>query len=94
MYLEFSLLGVFSLINIIAFSIMAYDKRLSRQGGDTERVPEGMIFFIAAAFGGIGVYLGMLSFRHKTRKWYFQIGVPLLILQNFAVVYIVLERVG
>lgn len=89
MSLEYSLLGVFSLINIIAFSIMAYDKRLSRRGGDTERIPEGMIFFMAAALGGVGVYLGMLAFRHKTRKWYFQLGIPLLALQNLATVYLV-----
>lgn len=90
MSVEYSLLGVFSLINIVAFSIIAYDKRLSRQGGDIERIPEGMIFFMAAAFGGVGVYLGMLAFRHKTRKWYFQMGIPLLIIQNLATVYFVL----
>jgi uncharacterized membrane protein YsdA (DUF1294 family) len=30
----------------------------------------------------------MLSFRHKTKKWYFQIAIPLLILQNLATLYL------
>lgn len=88
MNLETIIIGFVALINLAAFSIMAYDKHLSRRGGDTERIPEGMIFFMATALGGVGVYLGMLAFRHKTRKWYFQIGIPLLILQNVATFYL------
>jgi uncharacterized membrane protein YsdA (DUF1294 family) len=48
-----------------------------------------MLFFLAAAFGSIGVYAGMFVFRHKTRKWYFLIGIPLLIAQNAAAIYLV-----
>ncbi len=94
MNLEQILIGIFVVINLVAFSVIAYDKRLSRRDGDIERIPEGVIFFRAAAFGGVGVYLGMLVFRHKTLKWYFQIGIPLLILQNLAMVYLVWETLG
>jgi len=87
------LIGSFALLNILAFSVMAYDKRISRKGGDTERIPEGLIFCMAIAFGSVGVYLGMLLFRHKTRKWYFQIGIPLVILQNIAALYVLKELV-
>ncbi|OFZ34625.1 MAG: hypothetical protein A3D17_11345 [Bdellovibrionales bacterium RIFCSPHIGHO2_02_FULL_40_15] len=95
MTLEQILIGSFAVINLLAFFFMAYDKRISRRGGDRERdrIPEGLIFFMAAAAGAAGVYAGMLIFRHKTRKWYFQIGIPLLILQNLAAVYLVLEMV-
>ena len=102
MTLEQVLIGVFAAINLAAFAVMAYDKHISRKRGDTgrersqstDRIPEGMIFFMASALGAVGVYLGMLTFRHKTRKWYFQIGIPLMILQNLAVVYVVRELVG
>lgn len=77
----FGLVGFFLLINAGAFLGMAFDKHRSRTSG-AERIPEGLLFFWAAAFGSIGVWLGMLVFRHKTQKWYFILGVPLLILEN------------
>jgi uncharacterized membrane protein YsdA (DUF1294 family) len=82
------LIGIFAAINLFAFFMMARDKRKSIRGNGQKRTPEGIIFFFAAAFGSIGVYLGMLSFRHKTKKWYFQIAIPLLILQNLATLYL------
>ncbi|NTW22890.1 DUF1294 domain-containing protein [Candidatus Falkowbacteria bacterium] len=81
-------LSIFLAINIIAFLIMLVDKIKSRNQG-TERISEGTLFFMAAAFGSLGVYAGMFAFRHKTRKWYFIIGIPLLIIQNAALVYLV-----
>lgn len=90
-YLQPGLIGVFVLINVIAFIIMAYDKRKSMVGRGDECTPEGKIFFLAAAFGAIGVYTAMLLFRHKTRKWYFQFGIPLLILQNIVLMYQMLQ---
>ena len=80
------LIGIFAAINLFAFFMMARDKRKSICGNGKKRTPEGIIFFLAAAFGSIGVYLGMLTFRHKTKKWYFQIAIPLLILQNIATI--------
>ncbi|MBP9728330.1 MAG: DUF1294 domain-containing protein [Candidatus Moranbacteria bacterium] len=74
---------VFAGINIMAFLVMLWDKTQSRKTG-AERISEGLLFFMATLFGSIGVYLGMLTFRHKTRKWYFIIGIPMLILENLA----------
>lgn len=80
-------LALFALINLLAFLIMLNDKIKSVSPG-TERVSEGLLFFLAAAFGSLGVYLGMFVFRHKTHKWYFLVGIPLLIIQNWATVYL------
>jgi len=83
------LIGLFAGINLTAFFLMARDKRKAARGHNAERAPEGFMFFLAALFGSVGVYAGMMLFRHKTRKWYFQIGIPLLIIQNMATVYVV-----
>lgn len=85
------LISIFVLINLLAFFLMASDKRKSMQRGETERIPEGLIFFMGAIGGSIGVFTAMQIFRHKTRKWYFQIGIPLLIIQNLATVYVLKE---
>ncbi len=86
--IESIVLVILAVINITSFFVMAHDKRLSARGGNTERTPEGILFFMAATFGSLGVYAAMLLLRHKTRKWYFQIGIPLLIIQNAATVYL------
>jgi uncharacterized membrane protein YsdA (DUF1294 family) len=67
---------------------VAHDKRKSVSGVDSDRTPEGVLFFLAVAFGSVGIYAGILIFRHKTRKWYFTLGIPLIILQNIVTVYL------
>lgn len=80
------LLIIFVLVNIVAFLIMLVDKSKAQISG-AERISEGMLFFLAAAFGSLGVYLGMFAFRHKTQKWYFRIGIPLIFFENCAFLY-------
>ena len=94
MYTEQILLAILAAINILAFFVMGSDKRKSMRGGNPDRTPEGLLFFLAAAFSSLGVYAGMLTFRHKTKKWYFQLGIPLLILQNLTTLYLIKEIPG
>ncbi len=77
-------IGIFALINLTALFFMGRDKQLSRRGGDTDRTPEGLMFFLGSVGGALGVYAGMHLFLHKTKKCYFQLGISLLILQNAA----------
>lgn len=85
--IRFFILAIFLLLNAFAFLVMLTDKNRSRKGS-VERISEGMLFFLAAAFGSVGVLVGMFVIRHKTRKWYFVIGIPLLMLQNLAFLYL------
>ncbi|MDD2766523.1 MAG: DUF1294 domain-containing protein [Candidatus Moranbacteria bacterium] len=88
-----SILIVFSLINLGAFLCMFWDKSRSKKTG-AERISEGILFFLATMFGSIGVYAGMFVFRHKTRKWYFLIGIPMLIFENSAVLYLLYTHIS
>lgn len=83
-----AIVAFFVFMNLLAVLIMYIDKVKSRKEG-AERVSEGLLFFLATLFGSVGVFFGMFTFRHKTRKWYFLIGIPLLFLQNMALLYVI-----
>ncbi len=82
------IIGPLITINLIAFAIMWVDKIKSAIYG-APRISEGVLFFLATIFASFGVYAGMFVFRHKTKKWYFLLGIPLLMLENLATVYLI-----
>ena len=65
---------------------MLWDKNQAENGD--WRVRERTLFLLALFFGALGIYAGMFTFRHKTKKWYFLIGIPLLIALNIYLLYI------
>jgi uncharacterized membrane protein YsdA (DUF1294 family) len=91
--LTYTIIGLLTIANLTAFVVMFIDKRRSAENNSDDRIPEGILFFLAAAFGSLGIYLAMFLLRHKTRKWYFQIGIPLLIIQNSAVLFLLLTAI-
>jgi uncharacterized membrane protein YsdA (DUF1294 family) len=86
--LSIALLVIYLLVNLFAFMSMLVDKVKSARP-DSARISEGVLFFMATAFGSVGVYAGMFAFRHKTRKWYFLVGIPMMIVQNVAFLYLI-----
>ena len=75
------------IINVITFFMMWFDKHEAKIGD--WRVPERTLFLLVLLGGGIGGIAGMYVFRHKTRKWYFKIGFPaILIMQIIFVIYL------
>ena len=65
------------LINIFAFILMGADKRKAKK--HAWRISEKALFLAALAGGSAGAVLGMLLFRHKTKHWYFVVGLPLIL---------------
>ena len=73
-------------INIVGFFAMGIDKWKAKN--DAWRIPENTLFGITALGGGIGTIVGMYTFRHKTKKAKFTIGLPaILILEIILIVY-------
>lgn len=82
------LLIYFFIINVIGLITMGIDKR--RAIRHAWRISEAALFGIALAGGSLGSFLGMYVFRHKTRHWYFVLGMPvILLLQGCAFYYFV-----
>lgn len=77
------------IINIISFSLMGIDKK--RAIRHEWRISESALFISALLFGGLGATIGMWHFRHKTKHWYFVVGMPLILIAEIAVIILSLE---
>ena len=76
------------IINLIGFFSMFLDKQKAKRG--KWRIPEKTLFLLAIIGGSLGTTLGMHVFRHKTKHWYFKLGMPLiLIVQIILIIYFV-----
>ena len=75
-------------INIIGFLAMGIDKRRAKMM--EWRIPEKTLFLITLFGGGVGTIVGMYTFRHKTKKKYFTIGLPaILITEIICAIYFI-----
>lgn len=71
-------------MNIIGFFIMAIDKHKAKK--HAWRIPEKMLFLASLVGGSIGTWAGMYVFRHKTKHWYFVIGMPLILVLHVVLI--------
>lgn len=73
-YLLYILAAYLVIINVIGFASMGIDKKKAIR--HAYRTPEATLFLYAFLGGAIGSSLGMHHFRHKTKHWYFVVGMP------------------
>lgn len=79
-----------AVINLATFIVYGADKRRARKG--KWRVPEKTLFLLPLLGGSIGALLGMRTFRHKTKHWYFVWGIPAILLAQIALAAWLLYR--
>lgn len=78
---EYGIIGIYYIcVNVIAFILYGLDKKYAREG--RWRIPEKTLLGIALIGGAAGAWIGMQTFRHKTKHMSFWTLVPL-----FAVVH-------
>lgn len=79
-------------INLIGFCAMGIDKFKAQRG--YWRIPEATLMTLCLLGGGIGTIAGMYTFRHKTKKLKFSVGMPtILILELSIAIYIIIKFV-
>ena len=75
-----------SLITFVAFGV---DKK--RAVRNQYRISEKALITISLIGGGIGGWLGMRVFHHKTRHWYFLYGMPLIFVLQIALIIFLIK---
>ena len=75
-------------MNVLGVAVMWSDKRRARL--HRWRIPEKVRFGVSLLGGSAGTWAGMYLFRHKTKHWYFVVGMPLiLVCQAALAIYLV-----
>lgn len=78
------LVGYVIIMNLIGFLLMGIDKKKAVKRAF--RIPESTLFIVALIGGSLGSLLGMYTFRHKTRHWYFVYGMPAILILHIIVI--------
>ena len=75
---------VYLMLNVIAFSLFGLDKQRAKRG--LWRIRESALLAVIWLMGGVGAWLGMRLFRHKTQKRRFVISANVASVQQLALI--------
>ena len=79
-------LAVVNILTIIVFGVDKMNAKSNRQ-----RVRIVTLLGLAFIGGSVGALIGMYRFHHKTKKAYFTVGVPLILLMQVVVLFYVMN---
>lgn len=74
-------------INLIAVIVTIYDKLCAVRR--RWRVKECTLLLLSALGGGISMYITMLLIRHKTRHIKFMLGIPLILIVQLIIAFLI-----
>ena len=77
------------MINIVTFAAFAMDKIAAIEHRSRIRIVT--LLGLSFAGGSIGAWLAMYLFRHKTRKDYFTVGVPLTLVMHIVIIFFLMN---
>lgn len=84
------ILILIGLANILSLVLFYIDKKRARNR--QFRISEKTLLLSTFLFGGLGAWIGMSTFRHKTKHTLFKIGVPFAALITLGTVFFVLTK--
>lgn len=77
------------IINIVTFATFAIDKIAAIR--HKTRIKVATLLVLSFVGGSIGALIGMYLLRHKTKKYYFTIGVPLMLIMQIVGIYFLMN---
>lgn len=81
----------FAVISLITVTVTVCDKVKAKKG--SFRVSEKSLILLALAGGSVAEYITMKAIRHKTLHKKFMIGLPVIMLIQLAVIFLLLYKI-
>ncbi|MBP5651822.1 MAG: DUF1294 domain-containing protein [Lachnospiraceae bacterium] len=79
-----------AVMTVVGLIIMKADKTKAEK--NKWRIKEATLFLISAIGGSLGTWAGMYLFRHKTKHWYFVVGMPLILIAHIALLVFLFNK--
>ena len=77
----------FVVVNFLSILMFFIDKKKAEK--NLWRISEKALILVSILGGSVGALIGMYTFRHKTKKLKFTVGIPvILILQIVLIIYL------
>ena len=80
----------FFLMNIVTLVTFWIDKNLAQN--NKSRIQESTLVLLSALGGAAGGLAAMYLFRHKTKHWYFVLGMPIILIIQLVIISLVLGK--
>ncbi len=84
---DYYFLGYLAFISLLSIILVITDKSKARK--HRYRIPEAVLFLLAALGGSAVMYLTMCLVRHKTQKNRFVFGIPFIFFLQCICVYLI-----
>ena len=83
-------LAYLAVMTVVGLIVMKADKTKAEK--NKWRIKEATLFLISAIGGSLGTWAGMYLFRHKTKHWYFVVGMPLILILHIALLVFLFSK--
>ncbi len=81
-------LAYIAVISLISIVVCIYDKKISKKNRVELRTPEKTLLLLSALGGSVAMFITMLIIRHKTKHVKFMLGIPLIMIAQAGIVYL------
>ena len=81
-------LAYIAIISLISVVVCIYDKKISKKNRVELRTPEKTLMLLSALGGSVAMFITMQIIRHKTKHVKFMLGIPLIIIVQAGVVFL------
>ena len=81
-------LAYIAIISIISVVVCIYDKKISKKNRVELRTPEKTLMLLSALGGSVAMFITMQIIRHKTKHVKFMLGIPLIIIVQVGIVFL------